>query len=133
MEKNYHINTNCVQAGYSPKNGEPRVLPIVQSTTYKYESSEQMGRLFDLEENGYFYTRLQNPTNDAVAARITALEGGVAGMLTSSGQAATLRHLQRGFCGRPHRQLHRDLRRHIQPLSVTMKSLASISPSCAPM
>ena len=88
MEKNYHINTNCVQAGYSPKNGEPRVLPIVQSTTYKYESSEQMGRLFDLEENGYFYTRLQNPTNDAVAARITALEGGVAGMLTSSGQAA---------------------------------------------
>ena len=85
MEKNYHINTNCVQAGYSPKNGEPRVLPIVQSTTYKYESSEQMGRLFDLEENGYFYTRLQNPTNDAVAARITALEGGVAGMLTSSG------------------------------------------------
>ena len=56
MEKNYHINTNCVQAGYSPKNGEPRVLPIVQSTTYKYESSEQMGRLFDLEENGYFYT-----------------------------------------------------------------------------
>ena len=89
MEKNYHINTNCVQAGYSPKNGEPRVLPIVQSTTYKYESSEQMGRLFDLEENGYFYTRLQNPTNDAVAARITALEGGVAGMLTSSGQAAS--------------------------------------------
>ena len=88
MEKNYHINTNCVQAGYSPKNGEPRVLPIVQSTTYKYESSEQMGRLFDLEENGYFYPRLQNPTNDAVAARITALEGGVAGMLTSSGQAA---------------------------------------------
>ena len=78
-----------MQAGYEPKNGEPRVLPIVQSTTYKYETSEQMGRLFDLKESGYFYTRLQNPTNDCVAAKITALEGGVAGMLTSSGQAAS--------------------------------------------
>ncbi len=85
----YKINTNCVQAGYNPGNGEPRVLPIVQSTTFKYESSEQMGRLFDLSESGYFYTRLQNPTNDAVAAKICALEGGVAAMLTSSGQAAT--------------------------------------------
>ncbi len=85
----YKINTNCVQAGYTPKNGEPRVLPIYQSTTYKYESSEQMGRLFDLSESGYFYTRLQNPTNDAVAAKICALEGGFAAMLTSSGQAAT--------------------------------------------
>ncbi len=85
----YKINTNCVQAGYTPKNGEPRVLPIVQSTTYKYESSEQMGRLFDLSESGYFYTRLQNPTNDAVANKICTLEGGVAAMLTSSGQAAT--------------------------------------------
>lgn len=83
-----HINTNCVQAGYTPKNGEPRVLPIYQSTTYKYESSQEMGKLFDLEASGYFYTRLQNPTNDAVAAKIAALEGGVAGMLTSSGQAA---------------------------------------------
>lgn len=82
------INTKCIQAGYTPKNGEPRVLPIIQSTTYKYESSEQMGRLFDLEESGYFYTRLQNPTNDAVAAKIAALEGGVGAMLTSSGQAA---------------------------------------------
>ncbi|MBQ9942338.1 MAG: O-acetylhomoserine aminocarboxypropyltransferase/cysteine synthase, partial [Christensenellaceae bacterium] len=87
--KQRHINTNCVQAGYTPKNGEPRVLPIVQSTTYKYESSEQMGRLFDLEEAGYFYIRLQNPTNDAVAAKICALEGGVAALLTSSGQAAS--------------------------------------------
>ncbi|MCI8388483.1 MAG: O-acetylhomoserine aminocarboxypropyltransferase/cysteine synthase [Clostridiales bacterium] len=85
----YKLNTNCVQAGYTPKNGEPRVLPIYQSTTYKYESSEQMGRLFDLSESGYFYTRLQNPTNDAVAAKICALEGGAAAMLTSSGQAAT--------------------------------------------
>lgn len=83
-----HINTNCVQAGYTPKNGEPRVVPIYQSTTYKYESSQEMGRLFDLEASGYFYTRLQNPTNDAVAAKIAALEGGVAAMLTSSGQAA---------------------------------------------
>jgi len=84
----YKIGTRCVQAGYTPKNGEARILPIYQSTTFKYESSEQMGRLFDLEESGYFYTRLQNPTNDAVAARIAALEGGVAAMLTSSGQAA---------------------------------------------
>lgn len=87
--KQQHINTKCVQAGYIPKNGEPRILPIYQSTTYKYESSEQMGRLFDLEESGYFYTRLQNPTNDAVAAKIAALEGGVAALLTSSGQAAS--------------------------------------------
>lgn len=83
-----NIETACVQAGWEPKNGEPRVLPIYQSTTFKYETSDQMGRLFDLEESGYFYTRLQNPTNDAVAAKITELEGGVAGMLTSSGQAA---------------------------------------------
>ena len=80
--------TICVQAGWQPTNGEPRVLPIYQSTTFKYDTSDQMGRLFDLEDEGYFYTRLQNPTNDAVAAKITALEGGVAGMLTSSGQAA---------------------------------------------
>jgi len=85
----YKPETKCIQSGYSPKKGEPRVLPIYQSTTYKYESSEQMGRLFDLEESGYFYTRLQNPTNDAVAAKITDLENGVAGMLTSSGQAAS--------------------------------------------
>ena len=82
------VNTKCVQAGYTPKNGEPRQLPIYQSTTFKYDTSEFMGKLFDLEESGYFYTRLQNPTNDLVAAKITALEGGAAGMLTSSGQAA---------------------------------------------
>lgn len=80
--------TVCVQDGWDPKNGEPRVLPIYQSTTFKYESTEQMGRLFDLEEEGYFYTRLQNPTNDFVAKKICDLEGGVAAMLTSSGQAA---------------------------------------------
>ncbi|MDU1904593.1 MAG: O-acetylhomoserine aminocarboxypropyltransferase/cysteine synthase family protein [Dysgonomonas sp.] len=83
-----NIETLCVQAGWTPKKGEPRVLPIYQSTTFKYETSEQMAKLFDLEESGYFYTRLQNPTNDAVADKITQLEGGVAGMLTSSGQAA---------------------------------------------
>ncbi|MDD6227998.1 MAG: O-acetylhomoserine aminocarboxypropyltransferase/cysteine synthase [Bacteroidales bacterium] len=82
------VGTECVQGGWTPRNGEPRVLPIIQSTTFKYETSEQMARLFDLEESGYFYTRLQNPTNDAVAAKIAALEGGVAAMLTSSGQAA---------------------------------------------
>ena len=80
--------TLCIQSGWKPKNGEPRVLPIYQSTTFKYETSEQMGRLFDLEESGYFYTRLQNPTNDFVASKICELEGGVAAMLTSSGQAA---------------------------------------------
>ncbi|MCR4955454.1 MAG: O-acetylhomoserine aminocarboxypropyltransferase/cysteine synthase [Lachnospiraceae bacterium] len=85
---NYSINTKCVQAGYTPGNGEPRQIPIVQSTTFKYETSEAMGALFDLEAEGYFYTRLQNPTNDRVAAKIAALEGGSAAMLTSSGQAA---------------------------------------------
>lgn len=80
--------TKCLHSGYEPKNGEPRQLPIYQSTTFKYDSSDDMGKLFDLEASGYFYTRLQNPTNDAVAAKIAALEGGVAGMLTSSGQAA---------------------------------------------
>lgn len=85
----YRIETKCLHAGYQPKNGEPRMLPIYQSTTFKYETSEEMGKLFDLEKDGYFYTRLQNPTNDAVAAKICALEGGVAAMLTSSGQAAT--------------------------------------------
>ncbi|MCH4054457.1 MAG: PLP-dependent transferase [Atopobiaceae bacterium] len=82
------IETRCVQAGYTPKNGEPRQLPIIQSTTFKYDSSDAMGALFDLEAEGYFYTRLQNPTNDAVAAKLANLEGGTAGMLTSSGQAA---------------------------------------------
>lgn len=81
--------TVCVQAGWTPKKGEPRVLPIYQSTTFKYDTSEQMGKLFDLEESGYFYTRLQNPTNDAVADKIAQLEGGVGAMLTSSGQAAS--------------------------------------------
>lgn len=88
MDKKLSIGTLCVQAGYSSGKGQPRQIPIIQSTTFKYENSEQMARLFDLEESGYFYTRLQNPTNDMVAARIAALEGGVAAMLTSSGQAA---------------------------------------------
>ena len=82
------IETICVQGGYTPKNGEPRQIPIIQSTTFKYDTSEDMGKLFDLEASGYFYTRLQNPTNDYVAQKITELEGGTAGMLTSSGQAA---------------------------------------------
>lgn len=85
---NYKINTKCVQSGYRPGNGEPRQIPIIQSTTFKYDTSEDMGKLFDLEEEGYFYTRLQNPTNDYVAAKIADLEGGTAAMLTSSGQAA---------------------------------------------
>ncbi len=88
MANQYRQETKCVQSGWQPTNGQPRVLPIIQSTTYKYDSSEQMGRLFDLEESGYFYTRLQNPTNDLVAQKICDLEGGVAAMLTSSGQAA---------------------------------------------
>ena len=88
MTKQLKPETICVQAGWTPSKGEPRVLPIYQSTTYKYDTSEQMARLFDLEDSGYFYSRLQNPTCDCVAAKIAALEGGVAAMLTSSGQAA---------------------------------------------
>ena len=84
------INTKCIQSGYAPKNGEPRILPIVQSTTFKYDSSDEMGMLFDLKKSGYFYSRLANPTCDTVAAKIADLEGGVAAMLTSSGQAANL-------------------------------------------
>ena len=84
------INTKCIQSGYTPKNGEPRILPIVQSTTFKYDSSDEMGMLFDLKKSGYFYSRLANPTCDMVAAKIADLEGGVAAMLTSSGQAANL-------------------------------------------
>ena len=87
--KSFSKETICVQGGWQPKKGEPRVLPIYQSTTFKYETSEQMAKLFDPEESGDFYTRLQNPTNDAVASKIAALEGGVAAMLTSSGQAAS--------------------------------------------
>ena len=85
---NYRLDTICVQSGWKPNKGEARVLPIYQSTTFKYDTVEQMGKLFDLEDTGYFYTRLQNPTNDAVAAKICDLEGGVGAMLTSSGQAA---------------------------------------------
>lgn len=88
MGNQYKIETKCIQSGWQPKKGEPRVLPIYQSTTFKYDTTDEMGKLFDLEEEGYFYTRLQNPTNDAVAAKIADLEGGVAAVLTSSGQAA---------------------------------------------
>ncbi|HJD10470.1 MAG TPA: O-acetylhomoserine aminocarboxypropyltransferase/cysteine synthase [Candidatus Phocaeicola caecigallinarum] len=88
MEQKLSKETLCVQAGWTPKNGEPRVVPIYQSTTFKYDDSDQMARLFDLKDTGYFYTRLQNPTNDAVASKIAALEGGVGAILTSSGQAA---------------------------------------------
>ena len=83
------METRCIQAGYAPGNGEPRQIPIIQSTTFKYSTSEEMGKLFDLEASGYFYSRLQNPTCDMVAAKICALEGGSAAMLTGSGQAAT--------------------------------------------
>ena len=88
MDKKHSLDTICVQGGWSPKNGEPRVLPIYQSTTFKYDTTEKMARLFDLEDTGYFYTRLQNPTNDVVASKIAQLEGGIGAMLTSSGQAA---------------------------------------------
>ena len=90
MKKNLKPATLCVQAGWMPKNGESRVLPIIQSTTFKYDNSEEMAMLFDLKKEGYFYTRLQNPTNDAVANKIAALEGGIGAVLTSSGQAANL-------------------------------------------
>ena len=85
----HHIGTQCVQGGYTPGNGEPRQIPIIQSTTFKYATSDAMGKLFDLEASGYFYSRLQNPTCDTVAAKICELEGGSAAMLTSSGQAAS--------------------------------------------
>ena len=88
MEQKLHTETLCIQAGYTPGNGEPRQIPIIQSTTFKYATSEDMGKLFDLEASGYFYSRLANPTCDAVAAKIAALEGGTAAMLTGSGQAA---------------------------------------------
>ena len=88
MSKEYHIETKCIQSGWKPKKGEPRMMPIYQSTTFKYDTTEEMGRLFDLKDNGYFYTRCQNPTNDLVASKIADLEGGVAAVLTSSGQAA---------------------------------------------
>lgn len=88
MKKEFRPDTICIQGGWKPKKGEPRVLPIYQSTTFKYDTTEEMGRLFDLEDSGYFYTRLANPTNDAVASKIAELEGGVAAILTSSGQAA---------------------------------------------
>ena len=98
---NYRIETKCIQSGYTPKNGEPRVIPIYQSTTFKYENSDEMGKLFDLEADGYFYTRLQNPTNDAVAAKICDMEGGVAAMLTSSGQAANFYAIMNIFYSLP--------------------------------
>ena len=88
MNPNYHIETKCIQSGWQPKKGEPRVLPIYQSTTFKYDTSEEMGRLFDLQDDGYFYSRLSNPTNDIIASKICDLEGGVMAMLTGSGQAA---------------------------------------------
>ena len=89
MDSKLRTETLCIQAGYTPGNGEPRQIPIIQSTTFKYATSEEMGKLFDLEASGYFYSRLQNPTCDMVAAKIAALEGGTAAMLTGSGQAAT--------------------------------------------
>ena len=111
----YRIETKCIQSGYTPKNGEPRVIPIYQSTTFKYENSDAMGKLFDLEDSGYFYTRLQNPTNDAVAAKICDMEGGVAAMLTSSGQAANTLKLCAGKLRRKRRKKNEPTgRRHPQ-------------------
>ena len=108
-----HIGTTCVQGGYRPGDAEPRQVPIYQSTTWKYDTSEHMGKLFDLEESGYFYTRLQNPTNDAVAAKICELEGGTAAMLTSSGQAANFFAIFNiAGCGRPRGGELRHSRRH---------------------
>ena len=108
----YRLDTTCVQGGYRPGNGEPRQIPIVQSTTFRYETSEAMGRLFDLEDTGYFYTRLQNPTNDTVAAKIAEMEGGTAAMLTSSGQAANFFALFNVW--QPHCSVFRYLWRNVQ-------------------
>ena len=114
----YQISTDCLHAGYRPGNGEPRNFPIVQSTTFRYETSEEMGKLlFDLEASGYFYTRLQNPTNDTVAAKICALEGGApppcCALLRTGGQL--LCHLQHRGLRRPHHLLHLHLRWDLQP------------------
>ena len=119
------METTCIQGGWQPKNGEPRILPIYQSTTFKYSTSEQMGRLFDLEENGDFYTRLANPTNDAVADKIRELEGGAAAMLTSSGQAANF-YAVFNICGAgDHLVVHRQpyTAAHHNLFAVTMKKM----------
>ncbi len=114
--KEYSIGTKCVQAGYAAGNGEPRQIPIIQSTTFKYDTSEDMGKLFDLEAEGYFYSRLQNPTCDTVARKIAAMEGGTAAMLTSSGQAANFYAMFNICeCGRPYRGIIIHLWRHLQP------------------
>ena len=113
---NYRIETQCVQGGYTPGNGEPRQIPIIQSTTFKYATSEDMGKLFDLEASGYFYTRLQNPTNDYVAAKICGPGGRHrrhAHLLRSGGQL--LRPVQHRLLRGPHRGLLQHLRRHLQP------------------
>ena len=108
----YHRDTECIHAGYQPGNGESRVLPITQSTTFRYDSAETLGKLFDLEEDGFFYTRLGNPTLDAVEKKIAALEGGVGALLTSSGLPDFgFEHLP---CGRSCRLLQRHLWRHLQ-------------------
>lgn len=134
MAKQFKPETLCVQAGWTPKKGEPRVLPIYQSTTFKYETSEQMARLFDLEESGYFYTRLQNPTNDAVAAKIAALEGGVGAMLTSSGQAANFYAIFNICQAGDHFVCSSAIYGGTFNLfGVTMKNWASTSHSSAPM
>ena len=111
------IETKCVQAGYQPENGQPRILPIYQSTTYKYDSAEHLGKLFDLSVPGHMYTRISNPTVEMVEEKIAALEGGVGAMLTSSGQAANLLAvLNIASAGGQHRLFLGHLRRHHQPL-----------------
>ena len=113
----YHIDTNCIHAGYTPGDGEPRVVPIVQSTTYKYDHAETLGKLFDLEQDGFFYTRLANPTLDAVEKKIAALEGGVGALLTSSGTGGVsdfcFEYLPRRWACR---LLQRHLWRYLQPV-----------------
>ena len=112
---NYRMGTKCVQAGYKPDNGEPRQIPIIQSTTFKYDTSEDMGKLFDLEAEGYFYSRLQNPTCDHVAAKLASMEGGTAAMLTSSGQAANFFALFNICEAGSHCSFFLHLRRNLQP------------------
>ena len=114
--KQYRPDTTCIHAGYTPGNGEPRVLPIVQSTTYTYDSSKEMGDLFDLKADGFFYTRLGNPTLDAVEKKLAALEGGVGALVTSSGQAATMMAVLNICHAGGHVVLQRRIRRHIQPV-----------------
>ncbi len=129
----YNLETKCIHSGYTPSKGEPCALPVYQSTTYKYDTTDEMGQLFDLKADGYFYTRLQNPTNDAVAAKIADLEGGVAAILTSSGQAANFYAVFNICEAGDHVVAASPFTGNVQPSCVTFKKLALTAHLLIPM